>query len=293
MPWPDLTALQGAPATGRPGRARHALHFMIATPKPQPTPKADPRIRPVPAVTRAVAILRLLGRTREPMNVKSISDKLGLVPSTCLHILRALTAERLLSFDPASKRYKLGVGMLALARGVLETDSFSQAAQPILDAIAQRWKVTAIGVEVIDLDHIIVTALANSQLPFRLHVDVGSRFPALISASGRLVAAFGEYSNETLRDKFDTLRWQTPLDFDDWLNEVEQARRTGHSADYGNYIGGIAIIAVPVLDVYRRVTHTIVAAGIMDQLSPADAEALTQELKTHASQLSRQLFSLE
>src|SRR5438105_14593702 len=35
------------------------------------TEPAGPRIRPVPAVTRAVAILRLLGRNRAPMGVKA------------------------------------------------------------------------------------------------------------------------------------------------------------------------------------------------------------------------------
>lgn len=293
MPWPDLAALRGGPASplgrGRPASTKP----MTTTPTIPPAPQAEPRIRPVPAVARAIAILRLLGRTRQPMNVKSISDELGLVPSTCLHILRALAAERLVSFDPASKRYKLGAGILALARGVVETDSFAQTVQPILDDIARDWKVTAIGVEVIDLHHIIVTALANSQLPFRLHVDIGSRFPALISASGRLVGAFGGHSEEALRAKFDTLRWQAPLSFSDWLEEVELARRNGHSIDSGNYIGGITIIAVPVLDAYHHITHTIVAAGILNQLTPEDVERLTQELKTHAAQVSRQLYSLE
>jgi len=266
---------------------------MTALPKPPPAPKAPARIRPVPAVARAIAILRLLGRTRQPMNVKSISDELELVPSTCLHILRALTAERLVSFDPASKRYKLGVGMLALARGVLETDSFALTAQPVLDSIAQRWKVTAIGVEIIDLDHIIVTALASSQMPFRLHVDIGSRFPALISASGRLVAAFGGYSIAALKKKFDSLRWQAPIRFEDWLQEVELARLNRHSSDAGNYISGISIVAVPVLDAYERITHTIVAASILNQLSAEETENLINEMKAHAERLSAQLFSLE
>lgn len=294
MPWPNLAALQGTPSPGRPGGARHVSAPSMTPFPPSPAPsKADPRIRPVPAVARAIAILRLLGRTRQPMNVKSIADELQLVPSTCLHILRALAAERLVSFDPASKRYKLGAGILALARGVMETDSFAQAVQPVLDDIATRWKVTTIGVEVLDLNHIIVTALANSQLPFRLHVDVGSRFPALISASGRLVAAFGGYSEHALRAKFDTLRWQAPLRFEDWLAEVAHARQSGHSSDHGNYIGGISIIAVPVLDASQHITHTIVTASILNQLSPEQSDALTQELKAHAAQLSRQLFSLE
>lgn len=294
MPWPDFTPFYDLPLSGRPQGGRHTSATPMTTkPENQPPTRGEPRIRPVPAVARAIAILRLLGRKRQPMNVKSISDELDLVPSTCLHILRALAAERLVSFDPASKRYKLGAGILALARGVVETDSFARTVQPILDDIAAKWQLTAIGVEVLGLDHIIVTALANSKLPFRLHVDVGSRFPALISASGRLVAAFGGHTKDELRAKFDTLRWQSPLSFEDWLNDVEKARRNGHSADYGNYIGGIALIAVPVLDAYQRITHTMVAAGILDQLSPDDTETLIQELKAHADWVSRQLYSLE
>ena len=60
--------------------------------KPGPASDSD-RLRPVPAVSRAVSILRLLGRSAEPLGVKSIADQLGLVPSTCLHILRVLVAD--------------------------------------------------------------------------------------------------------------------------------------------------------------------------------------------------------
>ena len=183
--------------------------------------------------------------------------------------------------------------MLALARGVLETDSFAQTAQPMLDAVAKKWGVTAIGVEVVDLDHIVVTALANSQLPFRLHVDIGSRFPALISASGRLVAAFNGHSQSDLKTKFNTLRWQAPIRFEDWLKEVHLVKEVGHSADYGTYIRGILIIAVPVFDVYQHATHTIVTASILDQLTPEDTDALIIELKDYADQISQQLYSLE
>lgn len=259
-----------------------------------PTPaKKPPRIREVPAVTRAVAILRLLGRTKEPMNVKSIADALDLVPSTCLHILRALTAEKLLSFDPASKRYRLGAGMLALARSVQETDHFAQLVQPMLDDTSRQWSVTAIGVEIVDLNQMVVTALSRSQLPFRLHVDVGSRFPGLISATGRLVAAFGAHSKQEIQEHFSRLRWQQPLSFDEWWQEVEIARARGYSLDKGNYIAGITLLAVPVLDAHGHISHTLVAASILNQLTDDDTEALILELRRHADELSRQLFSLE
>jgi len=71
----------------------------------------------------------------------------------------------------------------------LRQDSFADLAQDNLDALSKRFGVTAIGVEASGLGHMIVVAIARPAQPFRLHVDVGSRFPALISASGRCIAA--------------------------------------------------------------------------------------------------------
>src|SRR6516225_5477902 len=90
----------------------------------------SPRVRAVPAVTRAVAILRLLSRSPAPQSLKTIADTLELVPSTALHIVRALLAEDLVQVDPQTKRYSLGVGMLPLARAVLENADFPSLMRP-------------------------------------------------------------------------------------------------------------------------------------------------------------------
>ena len=63
---------------------------------------AGRRVRPVPAVTRAVAILRLLGRGEEALGVHAIARALTLIPSTCLHILRVLVAEGATSLPAAA-----------------------------------------------------------------------------------------------------------------------------------------------------------------------------------------------
>ena len=48
----------------------------------------------VPAVSRALAILRLLGKSETPMGVQEIARALELIPSTALHILRVLVVPR-------------------------------------------------------------------------------------------------------------------------------------------------------------------------------------------------------
>ncbi len=250
--------------------------------------RAMPRVRAVPAVTRAIAILRLLGGNRAPLGLKAIADGLGFVPSTCLHILRALVVERLVKVDPATKRYSLGVGMLPLARAVLETASFPNLVQPELDRVSALHGVTAVGVELVGLEHMIVVALSRARAPMRLHVDVGSRFPALISATGRCVAAFGGHSWAELETRFRSLHWHNAPTWEAWRRDVERARREGYSIDRGNYIGGVAIVAVPVLTTRGTISHGIAAIGLVDQLDQATAVSLARDLRAAAEVVSSQ-----
>ncbi len=243
-------------------------------------------VRAVPAVTRAVAILRLLGRAREPMGVKAISTALQLVPSTGLHILRALVAEELVKVDPVTKQYSLGSGLLSLARTALEGDDFPRRVQPHLDELSRRYGVSAIGVELPNLRHMIVVALARSQAPVRLHVDVGSRFPALISATGRCLAAFSNHPSAEIEKHFRALRWNNAPSYETWLKEVETVRRQGFSIDRGNYITGVTIVAVPVRNAQGTISHTLASVGLSGQLDRTTAVALAHDMQTAAGRLT-------
>jgi DNA-binding IclR family transcriptional regulator len=244
------------------------------------------RIRPVPAVTRAIAIIRLLDKRAEPMGVKAIADALNLVPSTCLHILRSLQHEGLITVETGTKRYRLGPGLLGLARSFMQRNPFAMAAQAILQETTQGWDVTAIGVELVGSEHMVVVALSQSPSPFSLHVEVGSRFPALISATGRLVAAHSGWSEAELRKRFAPLRWDNKPKVDQWLKQVEDARMNGFSSDEGNYISGLTIMAAPVLNTHGHLTHALVVASLNDKLNTSARKALMRHMKSSADRLS-------
>src|SRR5882724_10160863 len=127
-----------------------------------------------PAISRAAAVLRLLGKSDIPLGVQAIARELGLVPRTCLYVLRALAAEEFVSFDPDTKRYSLEAGVLTLARHWLRRNRFNDLAQPQLDRIAQAFDVTMLGVQIVGLEHIIVVAVSQSGHNFQLSTQVGS-----------------------------------------------------------------------------------------------------------------------
>ncbi len=248
------------------------------------------RVRPVPAVSRSIAILRLLGREKRGIGVKAIADELGLVPSTCLHILRVLVSEDLVRVDPQTKQYSLGSGMISLAKSALEGGGVVQILQPVLDRLASDYAVTAVGVEVTPAEKVVVLALAQARQPFRLHVDVGSEFSTLVSATGRLIAAHGDASWAQLRKRFNAVPWDNPMPFDTWKAQVEQAREQGWSMDRDNFVNGVTAIAVPVLSTGGRLTYTLVAMSLSNQVTDAMVPGLVAAMQREARVISEQLY---
>ncbi len=228
-----------------------------------------------PAVSRAATVLRLLAGEKSGLGVSEIARRVGLVPSTCLHILRALADEGFITFDRQKKTYRTGVGLLTLVRDAVASNEFRKVAQPTLERLAREFKVTAVAVELDSRERMVVVALARSDSLVSLHLDVGSRFPSLISATGRCVAAASNLGRDELKQKFESLRWERAPDFDDWYAEVERARREGAAVDRGNYIRGLTIVAALLPPGLDRVTRGIALIGFEHNLP----ERVTRQIK--------------
>jgi DNA-binding IclR family transcriptional regulator len=242
-----------------------------------------------PAISRAAAVLRLLGKSDKPLGVQSIARSLGLVPSTCLYVLRALIAEEFVAFDPDTKRYSLEAGVLTVARHWLRHNRFNDLAQPVLDRISQTFGVTMLGVNIVGLEHIIVVAVSQAGHNLQLSTQVGARFPALISATGRCIAAFGGHSEAELEARFSALRWDEAPTFDAWKEQVRETSLQGFAVDAGNYIAGVTVVAAPVWKPRLKLSHAVVAIGIGSAVRQAGIPALERAVLSAARTLSNQL----
>jgi DNA-binding IclR family transcriptional regulator len=278
-----------------PGLRRDDDGKTVNMPSLAPSPRLDHdlakavEVSKAPAISRAAAVLRLLGKSDSPLGLQSIARELGLVPSTCLYVLRALVAEELVAFDADTKRYALEAGVLTLARAWLRRNRFSDLAQAPLDRLAKDHGATMLGVQIVGLDHIIVVVASQSVESFQLSAQVGSRFPALISATGRCIAAFGGYPGAQLRARFDTLRWDDPPSFVDWQAQVEQTRNQGFAIDDGHYITGVTVLAAPVWKAPGRPSHALVALGLTGALRRGGLIGLENALLAAARTLTDQL----
>lgn len=241
-----------------------------------------------PAISRAAATLRLLGKSETPLGVQAIARQLDMVPSTCLHVLRALVAEELVSFDPITKHYALEAGVLTLARHWLARNPFSNLAQPTLDRLGKAFGVTMLAVQIVGLEHMIVVARDRAnQSPLQISTQIGDRFPALISATGRCLAAFGGHSDAHLEARFKKLRWDQPPTLTEWRKQVKKTREQGFAVDAGHYIAGVTVVAAPVWETKTKLS-VLVALGLGRALE-SELPALQDQLRDAARALTTQL----
>lgn len=252
-------------------------------------PPAAIKTSKAPAISRAAAVLRLLGKSESPLNLQTIADRLELVPSTCLNILRALVAEEFVAFDSDSKRYSLEAGVLTLARQWLRRSEFNDLAQPVLDRISREREITMLGVNIVGLEHIVVVASSQAGNNLQISAQIGTRFPALLSATGRCIAAFGQHRDDDIKRRFDTLRWDEPPSWTQWQQQVDETRERGYAVDDGNYIAGVTVLAAPVWNASGKLRHALVALGISSAVQRRGMDELERDLLAAAKSLSQQL----
>jgi DNA-binding IclR family transcriptional regulator len=73
---------------------------------------------------------------------------------------------------------------------------------------------------------------------------------------------------------------------------VDATRRQGFSIDRGDYIAGVTIVAVPVLNSRGTISHTIASVGLGSQLDRARLLALAADMRTAAHDVAAQLAPL-
>ena len=223
----------------------------------RPTPEKH-----VPAARRAIAILRLLAKIETPRTLREISSELGLVPSTCLHILRVLVDESMVTFDSPTKRYQIGLGVLSLARAALNRDTNVEFIRREMELLSHRFRVTAVATRV-EQGHAITIATSSPPGVFSINTEVGSRYPAYMGATGRCLAAFAADKELVLREMSNG-KWVTMPTRAQWLQEVEACKRLGYAIDLGNLNSGVTVVAAPVFAPDGRVTHTLGLVSISE-----------------------------
>ncbi|WP_245887775.1 IclR family transcriptional regulator [Geodermatophilus tzadiensis] len=174
---------------------------------------------------RGVRILEHLAAVGTPQPITEIGQALGLHRSITYRLLRTLEDHQLVERD-AVGRYRLGLGIAGLARGV--RSDLQTAALPRLDALVAELGVTAFLVVRSGDDAVTVASVEPQHSQAHVVYRPGIRHPVGRGAPGL------------------ALLIQEPPSGDD-RPELREARDLGWATSHGEVIAGLRSVAAPIL----------------------------------------------
>lgn len=239
-----------------------------------------------PAVTRAARMLKVIAEKGSPISLNEICGKLGVIPGSAHHILRALEAEQFVRFNDRDKRYSLGPGVIALARQALEIAVGDAPIMDELQAIVREFRISCCATRIIPDDRIMILQSAPSQSAYGLRFPVGRTFDAFAGATGRCYAAASGRRRSELKRVFKDIPWSRAPDFETWLEQVELAKANGYGVDLGQYLKGFNNLAAPIFH-DGELKGTLLTSVASRQLEPEVWERLKGRMREAAQRLSR------
>lgn len=245
--------------------------------------------KPVGAVIAAANVLRVLHASERPLNASEVARAADLHRGTAYNILRTLQAEGFVGYDEATRTYAVSLQILELAYGVLRRSGLVDIARPLMHAVSDAHGVSVYLSKVHGPSSMLLLDWVGVALRPDPHVTVGRQYPSPAGASGVVVAAFGNSSEQDLEAAFSQVHWYDKPSFPDFLARVKEAKQSGFAVDRGTMFRGVTLVSVPVLSPSWELLLILTAAGHSHDLGDDAVGALSRALQSAAGRLSDSL----
>ena len=234
------------------------------------------------SLERGLAVIRAFTEDCPALGITDLAERTGVSRAAVRRIL--LTLERLgYVRRTEGGLFRLQPAVLSLGYAYIGSQQLVQVGRPYLEKVAQELQGSS-SIAVLDGSDVIFVARSRPAGYLAPTFSVGSRFPAHLTAIGRvLLAALPEDQIDTYLQPHQPLAFTsvTVADKDEIRRAIAEARRNGYSfVDQELHIG-VRALAVPLHDALGRV-----CAGL--NVTVADPRVSTEEmLDRHLSVLRR------
>ncbi len=248
----------------------------------------------VPAVARAAAILDLIGQSGQALGSNEIARQLNLPKSStaniCLELLEAgMLVRRENGYALGRKLVELGGHYLASVDSLREYYDLC-ASLPILSRESSR-------IAILDGTDVLYLGKYEGRQQIRLTANIGDRFPAVCTATGKALMALlplGE-AEERYREKpsaFVQLTSKSVKNVAELSKMLAEARKNSYAVDDEETTLGVICFAVAVNGFRGDTSNVAVSATVLKQrLTPEFKRALLNDLFALAKGLSNPLVT--
>ena len=241
-------------------------------------------------VAKALAILKQFTPTAGELGASDVARLLGMDKVIAYRLLRTLASEDFLVQDPATKKYRLGPGLIALASHNLREVPASEVARPWMETLRDASGETVMFV-VRRGTETVVSLPIESRQPMRVTANVGDSESMHTTASGKVMLAFGPETlfDEVLVTGLPAVTARTLTSPDKLRVEVKRVKARGWALDNEECVTGIRALAAGVFGRTGGLEGCLAIRGPASRLGDAVVERLATELVRVAGEVSAKL----
>lgn len=252
------------------------------------TASAEPRGTSV--IVNVIDVLRCFTVDEPLLGVTEIAATVGLHKSSISRILSTLEQERIVERDDASRKFRLGMGLIAVAGPLLANLDVRRIAYPTLQELAETTGETA-ALNIWDGSE----SVSVEQIPSRKQVKhtspIGSRYATPLSASVQVFLAREPESRvrELLGQSGLGQDPAGPQDAGDYLRRLEEVRREGYARNFGETSPEEVGVAAPIVGHRGEVVAALMLAAPLYRVNDRRVAELGAACRQAAARVSRRL----
>jgi DNA-binding IclR family transcriptional regulator len=243
------------------------------------------------SLDRGIAILELIGQTRDGLGVREIGRRLSLSPTIVQRLINSMLQVQFLKKHPETQKYSLGYRALTLGSSVLSSDNLIASAMPVLSRLTAELRVNAY-LAVISGERLVYVLSLQSDAPISIRALPGTTASFHSTAMGKAMLA------SEPEDRVKALLQANPLvavtrktitNRRALFTQLEEIRRTGYATSIEENLPGVVAVGVSIRNAAGR-TIAAVSTGFAPQLQ-ADVKLphVIRKTLVAANEISRNL----
>jgi len=247
--------------------------------------------RPMQGIQRVVSVLKLLSDSSEGLGVTEVAEKLGLPKSTAFRILQALGESHLVYQDESTKKYGLGMGVLALGTRLLNRLDIRPVAEPYLYQLKDLLGETVF-LSLWEKGLVICVHKVETEKNLRYFVEVGRPMPLHCTAAAKAILAYlpeGELARVMEDIRFERYNARTCTTREAFTRELLLTRERGYSVCDREMEHLVKAIGAPVFGSDGNVLGSITVLGPVDRFTDDFMERAGEAVKACARRISEHM----
>jgi len=248
----------------------------------------------VPAVLNAISILHhLQDNGNRPLTMTEFSRELGLNGSTCFNLLRTLADHRLLSYDPDTRRYSLGLALVELAAIVDNHGKLVEIAQAHADRVAHDLGQVCLIFRKATDGSFLVVGKAEGTANLRVTANVGDRFPAngaVLAKAHYAWCSEEQVSRMLARDGLPARSNRSITNYTDFKRELTKVRARGYSTSLSEYLPGHNAVGAAVVTPDGTPSLLLVVTGFAALIPPEKMPFVGARLVQAVGAIAREVY---